>query len=148
MTPTATSTSAESNGTMVGVGEEREWEPLSTPDYAVLAFAGTWQVFALAVCVHLLVNRHWPPYVTKNVTLVIITVSSVGFEFCNTTQSGLEHSSRCCLYSTASNFAASTVSHHILYYCAIIVHQLENRMFITAVVVVVVGDLCPVSVTP
>lgn len=66
--------STRSDGVMDVAELEREWEPLSFPDYAMLAFTGTWQFVALVVCVHLLLNRHWPPYVTKNVTLVIITV--------------------------------------------------------------------------
>lgn len=55
----------------------RAWVPLSTADYAVLAFGCTWQAFALVVCLHLFWNRKWPPYVTKNVTLVIITVRAM-----------------------------------------------------------------------
>lgn len=71
------SASSQSDGVPDEVELKRDWEPLSAPDYAVLAFSGTWQIFALVVCVHLLLNRQWPPYVTKNVTLVIITVSHV-----------------------------------------------------------------------
>lgn len=50
------------------------WEPLSGADYFILGLVGTFQVAALVVCGHLIWYRTWPPYVTKNVNLVVITV--------------------------------------------------------------------------
>ncbi|CAM9258383.1 unnamed protein product, partial [Scytosiphon promiscuus] len=52
------------------------WEPLSSVDYAILGFNATFQVAALLICVHLLWCRKWPPYVTKNVNLVVIATLS------------------------------------------------------------------------
>lgn len=57
-----------------GGDDGRDWMPLKGVDYCMLVLVSTCQVFALAVCLHLFLNRHWPPYVTKNVTLVIVTV--------------------------------------------------------------------------
>lgn len=51
------------------------WEPLTMVDYLMLGIVGTFQALALGVCVHLFVWRNWPPYVTKNVDIVIIMVS-------------------------------------------------------------------------
>lgn len=51
------------------------WEPLSSVDFGILGFVATFQAAALLVCVHLLWWRKWPPYVTKNVNLVVIAVS-------------------------------------------------------------------------
>lgn len=58
--------------------EDEVWEPLSTPDFWVLGFVATFQTVALLVCAHLLRWRKWPPYVTKNVDVVIISVSTAG----------------------------------------------------------------------
>lgn len=52
------------------------WEPLSDADYFIVAFVGVCQALALFMCVHLVWCRKWPPYVTKNVNLVVITVSA------------------------------------------------------------------------
>lgn len=52
-----------------------EWQPLTSVDYLVLGFVGTLQLAAFLVCVHLIWYRKWPPYVTKNVNLVVIAVS-------------------------------------------------------------------------
>ncbi|CAM9969419.1 unnamed protein product, partial [Ectocarpus sp. 8 AP-2014] len=58
------------------VAEDEVWEPLSTPDFWVLGFVATFQAVALLVCAHLLWWRKWPPYVTKNVDVVIISTFS------------------------------------------------------------------------
>lgn len=51
---------------------------LSRVDGILVGLVGTWQAFALLICVHLIWCRKWPPYVTKNVALVVIaTVSGV-----------------------------------------------------------------------
>ena len=47
------------------------WEPLSVVDVSVLGLVGTFQTFALLICVHLIRWRKWPPYITKNVDLVV-----------------------------------------------------------------------------
>lgn len=44
---------------------------------SLLGFIGALQVLSLLMCVHLLRWRKWPPYVTKNVSLVVITVSAL-----------------------------------------------------------------------
>ncbi|CAB1101804.1 unnamed protein product [Ectocarpus sp. CCAP 1310/34] len=51
------------------------WDPLSGPDYALLALVGLHQasVLVLAVVVHLISCRDWPPYLVKNVPLVCVT---------------------------------------------------------------------------
>jgi len=54
--------------------DSEPWEHLSIVDVSVLGFVGTLQVFALLVCAHLVRNRKWPPYVTKNPILVVIAV--------------------------------------------------------------------------
>lgn len=54
---------------------ETTWEPLSSVDYFVLGFVGVMDMLALLICAHLLWYRKWPPYVTKNVNLVVIAVS-------------------------------------------------------------------------
>ncbi|CAN0136515.1 unnamed protein product, partial [Ectocarpus fasciculatus] len=59
------------------MSDEEAWEPLTMVDYLMLGIVGTFQAFALGVCVHLFVWRKWPPYVTKNVEIVIIMVSGV-----------------------------------------------------------------------
>lgn len=47
-------------------------------DGILVGLVGTWQAFALLICAHLIWCRQWPPYITKNVTLVVIaTVSGV-----------------------------------------------------------------------
>ncbi|CAN0141568.1 unnamed protein product, partial [Ectocarpus sp. 4 AP-2014] len=58
------------------MAEDEVWEPLSTPDFWVLGFVATFQTVALLVCAHLLRWRKWPPYVTKNVDVVIISTFS------------------------------------------------------------------------
>ncbi|CAB1110198.1 unnamed protein product [Ectocarpus sp. CCAP 1310/34] len=57
------------------MAEDEVWEPLSTPDFWVLGFVATFQTVALLVCAHLLRWRKWPPYVTKNVDVVIISAA-------------------------------------------------------------------------
>ncbi|CAN0260055.1 unnamed protein product, partial [Laminaria digitata] len=52
------------------------WEPLSSVDYFMLGLVGTFQMAALLVCAHLIWYRRWPPYVTKNVNIVVITIIS------------------------------------------------------------------------
>ncbi len=51
--------------------ENQPWEPLAFPDFFLLGAVGTFQLVALGVCIHLVVHRKWPPYVTKNVNLVV-----------------------------------------------------------------------------
>lgn len=46
------------------------WEPLHEPDYVMLVFTAVHQLVMLAVVVHLVWRRDWPPYVTKKITLV------------------------------------------------------------------------------
>lgn len=46
------------------------WEPMTSQDFGLLAFTLAHQVVVLSVVVHLVRQRDWPPYVTKNVTLV------------------------------------------------------------------------------
>lgn len=46
------------------------WKSLSWPDYSMLGFTAIHQLILLAVVVHLVRKRDWPPYVTKNVNLV------------------------------------------------------------------------------
>ncbi|CAM9758034.1 unnamed protein product [Ascophyllum nodosum] len=52
------------------------WEPLSSADYAVLTVVAFCQTVALAMCVHLLWCRKWPPYITKSVGLVVVSTCS------------------------------------------------------------------------
>ncbi|CAM9864710.1 unnamed protein product [Ectocarpus sp. 6 AP-2014] len=52
--------------------DEEPWEPLAFVDYLMLGIVCTFQAFALGVCIHLIRWRKWPPYVTKNVDIVII----------------------------------------------------------------------------
>ena len=47
------------------------WEPLSVVDVTVLGLVGTFQAISLLICVHLVRWRKWPPYITKNVDLVV-----------------------------------------------------------------------------
>ncbi|CAN0071219.1 unnamed protein product, partial [Ectocarpus sp. 12 AP-2014] len=49
------------------------WEPMATPDLALLSLTLLHQLVVLCVAVHLVWKRDWPPYVTKNVTLVAAT---------------------------------------------------------------------------
>ncbi|CAM9864306.1 unnamed protein product [Ectocarpus sp. 6 AP-2014] len=56
------------------MSDEEPWEPLGMADYLMLGIVGTFQAFALGVCIHLFRWRKWPPYVTKNVDIVIIMV--------------------------------------------------------------------------
>lgn len=68
----------EDEGGTGGDAVSEAWEPLSVVDAVILALVGTLQGLALLICVHLIRWRKWPPYVTKNVTLVVIsTVSGV-----------------------------------------------------------------------
>lgn len=47
------------------------WERLSGPaDFGLVGFTLVHQAAVLAVVVHLIQNRNWPPYVTKHVALV------------------------------------------------------------------------------
>jgi len=57
--------------------EELAWEPLGFVDYLILAVVGVLQAVALGVCVHLIKWRKWPPYLVKNVDIVILMASSV-----------------------------------------------------------------------
>ncbi|CAM9296984.1 unnamed protein product, partial [Ectocarpus sp. 8 AP-2014] len=56
------------------MSDEEPWEPLTMADYLMLGIVGTFQAFALGVCIHLFRWRKWPPYVTKNVDIVIVMV--------------------------------------------------------------------------
>ena len=51
--------------------DSEPWEPLSVVDVTVLGLVGTFQAIALLICVHLVRWRKWPPYITKNVDLVV-----------------------------------------------------------------------------
>lgn len=63
-------------------GEVSEaWEPLSAPDFWVVGFVATFQTVSLLVCVHLIRWRIWPPYVIKNVGIVIISVNCALFSW-------------------------------------------------------------------
>ncbi|CAM9480659.1 unnamed protein product, partial [Ascophyllum nodosum] len=58
------------------------WEPLSSVDFTLVGSVGFLQAIAVGICVHLLWWRRWPPYVTKNVNLVVIsTISGVLWTF-------------------------------------------------------------------
>ncbi|CAM9384392.1 unnamed protein product [Ectocarpus fasciculatus] len=64
--------------------DEDPWQPLTMVDYFMLGIVGTFQAFALGVCIHLFAWRHWPPYVTKNVDIVIImTFAGFAWTFAN-----------------------------------------------------------------
>eukprot|EP00903_Cladosiphon_okamuranus_P006660 g6502.t2 len=52
---------------------DQPWEPLSLVDLFILGMVGTFQLVALVVCIHLVRWRKWPPYLTKNVDVVIIS---------------------------------------------------------------------------
>ena len=60
----------DAGSTMEGPFSE-PWEPLSVVDVSLLGLVGTFQAFAVLICVHLICCRKWPPYVTKNVDLVV-----------------------------------------------------------------------------
>ncbi|CAM9258459.1 unnamed protein product [Scytosiphon promiscuus] len=49
------------------------WQPLGLLDFFVVGMVSTFQVAAFGVCIHLVQWRKWPPYVTKNVNVVIIS---------------------------------------------------------------------------
>lgn len=63
-------------GSSAGEAVSKPWEPLAVVDVVCLGLAGTLQGFALLICMHLIRWRKWPPYVSKNVNLVIITTVS------------------------------------------------------------------------
>ncbi|CAM9276032.1 unnamed protein product, partial [Pylaiella littoralis] len=65
-----------SSAEVIEIEAENVWKPLSAVDYSLLGFIGALQVLSLLMCVHLLRWRKWPPYVTKNVSLVVITTVS------------------------------------------------------------------------
>ncbi|CAM9736692.1 unnamed protein product, partial [Ectocarpus sp. 8 AP-2014] len=66
------------------MSDEELWEPLTMVDYLMLGIVGTFQALALGVCVHLFLWRNWPPYVTKNVDIVIImTFAGFAWTFAN-----------------------------------------------------------------
>ncbi|CAM9944909.1 unnamed protein product [Ectocarpus fasciculatus] len=72
------------------MSDERRWEPLAMADFFVLGMVGTCQAFALGVCVHLIRWRKWPPYVTKNVDMVIImTFAGFAWTFATAVETGL-----------------------------------------------------------
>ncbi|CAM9705339.1 unnamed protein product [Ectocarpus fasciculatus] len=72
------------------MSDEEAWEPLTMVDYLMLGIVGTFQAFALGVCVHLFVWRKWPPYVTKNVEIVIImTLAGFAWTFAGALENGL-----------------------------------------------------------
>lgn len=56
---------------------EPAWEPLGSVDYLMLGVVGMLQAIALGVCVHLIKWRKWPPYLVKNVDIVILMASVV-----------------------------------------------------------------------
>lgn len=58
--------------------EGPSWQPLSSVDFMLLGFVSIFQLQALVICFHLIWCRKWPPYVTKNVILVVISVSYHG----------------------------------------------------------------------
>lgn len=72
------STAETVGGTAVGsVSESGEtWETLSLVDFIILGLVSTLQAFTFAICVHLIRWRKWPPYITKNVDLVITSAVS------------------------------------------------------------------------
>lgn len=54
-------------------GEDVKSE-LTSADYIVIAIVASMQLVSFFVSVHLWWWRHWPPYVVKNINLVIIMV--------------------------------------------------------------------------
>ncbi|CAM9451135.1 unnamed protein product, partial [Ectocarpus sp. 4 AP-2014] len=72
------------------MSDEEPWEPLTFVDYLMLGMVGTFQAVALGMCIHLIRWRKWPPYVTKNVDIVIImTLAGFAWTFASALQSGL-----------------------------------------------------------
>ncbi|CAM9832099.1 unnamed protein product [Ectocarpus sp. 12 AP-2014] len=72
------------------MSDEEPWEPLTMADYPMLGIVGTFQAFALGVCIHLFRWRKWPPYVTKNVDIVIImTFAGFAWTFAGALENGL-----------------------------------------------------------
>ncbi|CAN0088475.1 unnamed protein product [Ectocarpus sp. 12 AP-2014] len=72
------------------MSDEEPWEPLTFADYVMLGMVGTFQAFALGVCIHLIRWRKWPPYVTKNVDIVIImTLAGFAWTFASALETGL-----------------------------------------------------------
>ncbi|CAM9283552.1 unnamed protein product, partial [Ectocarpus sp. 8 AP-2014] len=55
------------------MSDNQPWEPLGMLDFFVLGMVSTFQLVALGVCAHLVKWRKWPPYLTKNVDVVIIS---------------------------------------------------------------------------
>ncbi|CAM9272311.1 unnamed protein product [Ectocarpus sp. 4 AP-2014] len=55
------------------MSNNQPWEPLGMLDFFVLGMVSTFQLVALGVCAHLVKWRKWPPYLTKNVDVVIIS---------------------------------------------------------------------------
>ncbi|CAM9269897.1 unnamed protein product, partial [Discosporangium mesarthrocarpum] len=55
--------------------EDTNWEtkPMSLPDLVLLGISGGHQILVMVAVVHLIICREWPPYVTKNATLVAAT---------------------------------------------------------------------------
>lgn len=53
------------------MSDSQPWEPLGFLDFFVLGLVGTFQLAALGVCIHLVIHRKWPPYVTRNVNVVV-----------------------------------------------------------------------------
>lgn len=72
------STNDDARGTAGDATDSDIAVALSLVDGILVGGVGTLQTFALLICVHLIQWRDWPPYVTKNVALVVIsTVSGV-----------------------------------------------------------------------
>ncbi|CAM9864575.1 unnamed protein product [Ectocarpus sp. 6 AP-2014] len=72
------------------MSDEEPWEPLTFVDYAMLGMVGAFQAFALGVCIHLIRWRKWPPYVTKNVDIVIImTLAGFAWTFASALETGI-----------------------------------------------------------
>eukprot|EP00903_Cladosiphon_okamuranus_P013298 g12395.t2 len=69
--------------------EDAPWEPLGFVDYAVLGGVGSLQAAALIVCVHLMHWRKWPPYLVKNVDIVIfMTLAGFFWTFAKALETG------------------------------------------------------------
>ena len=65
-------------GGPLGHRQSGSWESLSAGDFGVLGLVGSLQALAFLVCIHLVWWRKWPPYVTKNVDMVVTsTVSGI-----------------------------------------------------------------------
>ena len=81
---------ADDAGSMMEGPVSEPWEPLSVVDVSLLGLVGTFQAFAVLICVHLIWCRKWPPYVTKNVDLVVTsTVAGVLWTFAMANSFGL-----------------------------------------------------------